>query len=108
MESFFGSMQIELLDRRSWATRADLANAIPEWIEPFSNPTRRHSALGYLSPDDYGTKPFTLPRLPRHDHHTNTVRRTGKGSVSTVHLSRPVPVAAPRPETPAAGSCTDG
>jgi hypothetical protein len=28
MESFFGSLQIELLDRRSWPTRASLANTI--------------------------------------------------------------------------------
>ena len=55
MESFFGSMQIELLDRRSWATRNELANAIFEWIEAFYNPSRRHSALGYLSPNDYET-----------------------------------------------------
>jgi putative transposase len=53
MESFFGSMQIELLDRRSWATRAELANAIFEWIEAFYNPTRRHSALGYRSPIEF-------------------------------------------------------
>ena len=53
MESFFGSMQIELLDRRNWATRAELANAIFEWIEAFYNPIRRHSSLGYLSPLDY-------------------------------------------------------
>lgn len=53
MESFFGSMQIELLDRRTWVTRAELANAIFEWIEAFYNPTRRHSALNYLSPIDY-------------------------------------------------------
>ncbi len=53
MESFFGSMQIELLDRRTWATRADLANAIFEWIEAFSNPIRRHSALGYRTPIDF-------------------------------------------------------
>jgi putative transposase len=50
MESFFGSMQIELLDRRTWPTRASLAAAIFEWIEAFYNPTRRHSAIGYLSP----------------------------------------------------------
>src|SRR5690606_12381761 len=53
MESFWGSMQIELLDRRSWTTRAELGQAIFEWIEGFYNPTRRHSALGYLSPIDY-------------------------------------------------------
>ncbi|MDQ3735647.1 MAG: integrase core domain-containing protein [Actinomycetota bacterium] len=53
MESFFGSMQIELLDRRTWATRADLANAIFEWIEAFYNPIRRHTALGYRTPIDF-------------------------------------------------------
>jgi putative transposase len=53
MESFFGSMQIELLDRRTWTTRAELANAIFEWIEAFYNPIRRHSALGYLSPIEH-------------------------------------------------------
>jgi putative transposase len=62
MESFFGSMQIELLDRRTWTTRAELANAIFEWIEAFYNPIRRHSALGYLAPiefEDLHTAPET-------------------------------------------------
>jgi putative transposase len=53
MESFFGSMQIELLDRRTWSTRAELTTAIFEWIEAFYNPIRRHSALAYLSPVDH-------------------------------------------------------
>ena len=54
MESF-GSLQIELLDRRTWDTRNDLADAIFEWIEAWYNPRRRHSALGYLSPTHYDT-----------------------------------------------------
>lgn len=53
MESFWGSMQVELLDRRAWATRAELANAIFEWIEAWYNPRRRHSALGYNSPIEF-------------------------------------------------------
>jgi putative transposase len=53
IESFFGSMQLELLDRQMWATRQELANAIFEWIEAWYNPRRRHSALGNLSPIDY-------------------------------------------------------
>jgi transposase InsO family protein len=53
MESFWGSMQLEVLDRRGWSTRAELANAMFDWIGAFHNPTRRHSALGYLSPADY-------------------------------------------------------
>lgn len=50
MESIFGSMQIEFLDRRDWPTRAELTIALFEWIEAFYNPKRRHSALGYLAP----------------------------------------------------------
>jgi transposase InsO family protein len=53
IESFFGSLQPELLDRRPWATRQALANTIFEWIEAWYNPRRRHSALGNLSPIDY-------------------------------------------------------
>jgi len=52
-ESFFGSLQLELLDQRTWATRQELANAIFEWIEAWYNPTRRHSALGYHRPVSY-------------------------------------------------------
>ena len=37
MESFLGSMQIELLDRRAWATRSESATAMFEWIEGFYN-----------------------------------------------------------------------
>ena len=53
MESFFGSMQIEILDRQKWETRHQLSNAIFDWIEGFYNPTRRHSALKYLAPIEY-------------------------------------------------------
>ena len=54
-ESFFASLQCELLDRHDWPTRAGLARAMFHWIETFYNPTRRHSTLGYLSPVDYET-----------------------------------------------------
>jgi transposase InsO family protein len=50
MESFWSTMQRELLDRHRWATRDQLATAIFEWIEAFYNPVRRHSGIGYLSP----------------------------------------------------------
>ena len=53
IESFWSTMQRELLDRRSWTTRHELATAIFEWIEAFYNPVRRHSALDYLSPIEY-------------------------------------------------------
>ncbi|PWF81052.1 IS3 family transposase, partial [Kocuria rosea] len=46
-------MQIELLNRRKWKTRIELANAIFEYIEVFYNRRRRHSALEYATPHDY-------------------------------------------------------
>lgn len=53
VESFWGSMQIELLNRRKWDTRIELSAAMLDWIEAFYNRRRRHSSLGYLSPNDY-------------------------------------------------------
>lgn len=52
-ESFFATLQTELLDRQAWPTRAALRSAIFEYIEGFYNRRRRHSALGYLSPVEY-------------------------------------------------------
>lgn len=54
-ESFFASLQCELLDRHAWPTRAGLAQAMFRWIEVFYNPTRATPRLGYLSPIDYKT-----------------------------------------------------
>lgn len=53
IESFWSTMQRELLDRSSWASRAELSSAMFEWIEGFYNPTRRHTALGNLSPVEF-------------------------------------------------------
>jgi transposase InsO family protein len=52
-ESFYATLQTELLDRRRWQTRAELKLAIFEYIEGFYNRRRRHSALGYLSPEEF-------------------------------------------------------
>ena len=53
MESFWSSMQSELLNRRKWKTRVELANAIFDYIEIFHNRRRRHSALGYRTPIEF-------------------------------------------------------
>jgi putative transposase len=52
-ESFFGTLQMELLDRKKWKTRQELALAIFEYLEAFYNPVRRHSSIGYLSPVEF-------------------------------------------------------
>lgn len=53
IESFWGRMQTELLNRRRWRTRIELANAIFEYLEIFHNRQRRHSALGMRTPIEY-------------------------------------------------------
>jgi putative transposase len=52
-ESFFATLECELLDRRAFASRAEARLAVFEFIEGWYNPHRRHSALGYVSPIDY-------------------------------------------------------
>ena len=52
-ESFFATLECELLDRRRFRTQAEARMAVFDFIEGFYNPRRRHSSLGYLSPLDY-------------------------------------------------------
>jgi putative transposase len=52
-ESFFASLESELIDRTSWATPTEARAAVFEYIEVFYNRQRRHSAIGYLSPDEF-------------------------------------------------------
>jgi len=51
-ESWFASLKTECLDRRSWPTRAAARTAVVGYISWF-NSVRRHSTLGYLSPNQY-------------------------------------------------------
>jgi putative transposase len=55
MESFWGTMQLELLDSKKWSTHDELANAIFEWIECWYNLKRRHSSIGMHSPIAFET-----------------------------------------------------
>jgi transposase InsO family protein len=52
-EAFWARMQIELLNRRRWATRIELANALFDYLEIFHNRQRRHSSLGMRTPVEY-------------------------------------------------------
>ena len=53
VESFFATLKTELIDRRAWATRAEVQQAVFRYIEGWYNPHRLHSALGYQSPVQY-------------------------------------------------------
>src|SRR5271154_2077276 len=52
-ESFFATLECELLDRRRFKTPSEARMAVFEFIEGWYNPHRRHSALDYLSPINY-------------------------------------------------------
>ncbi len=52
-ESFFATLERELLDRNRFSTHTKAKMAIFSFIEGWYNPTRRHSGLDYLSPINY-------------------------------------------------------
>jgi putative transposase len=68
-ESFHATLEKELLRSRSFKTRQEARTAIFDWIEAWYNPARRHSRLGYLSPDQYEqTHDCALPEGPGMNH----------------------------------------
>jgi transposase InsO family protein len=56
MESFWATIKVEEIYRQEYATRAQAKAAIFEYIEIFYNRKRRHSALGYLSPEAFAAR----------------------------------------------------
>jgi len=52
-ESFFATLEREVLQRRNFKTQAEARMAVFEWIEGWYNPHRRHSSVGYLSPINF-------------------------------------------------------
>src|SRR5215203_6337569 len=52
-ESFFATLECELLDRRRFKNQEEARRAIFEFLEGWYNLHRRHSSLGYLSPAEF-------------------------------------------------------
>jgi len=52
-ESFFATLECELLDRQTFRSRDEARRAVFEFIEGWYNPHRRHSSIGYRSPIRY-------------------------------------------------------
>jgi transposase InsO family protein len=82
-ESFFATLECELLDRERLRTPAEAEPVVFEWIEGWYNPHRRHSALGYLSPNEFerihGEKRVTAgPDMPS-DMQRSRARPEGRG-----------------------------
>ncbi|MGY2058119.1 transposase [Nocardia gipuzkoensis] len=64
VESFWARMQVELLNRKRWNTRLELANAIFEYVEGFHNRRRRHSAIGWRAPLEFEQFYYRRPVPP--------------------------------------------
>ena len=64
-ESFFASLERELIDRRSWKSFAEARMAIFRWIEGWYNPRRRHRGNGQKSPSTSRKNSKTKPTPPR-------------------------------------------
>lgn len=60
-ESFFATLECELLDRRRFASQAQARMAVFTCIEGFYNPVRLHSALGYRLPIRYEQEMLANP-----------------------------------------------
>ena len=74
-ESFFATLECELIDRRSWPTKTDARLALFTYIEGWYNPRRRHSALGQRSPAKFEAseeRERTMP-APSREHGLPTV-----------------------------------
>jgi putative transposase len=63
-ESFFATLECELLDRVTLRTPGEARRAVFEFIEGWYNPTRRHSSLDYLSPNDFERQATPRPPAP--------------------------------------------
>ena len=66
MESFFSSLEAEVLDRYRFRTREEARGEIFSWIEGWYNTHRRHSGLGYVSPREFERRSSQKRRRARH------------------------------------------
>jgi putative transposase len=61
-ESFFATLERELIDRNRFRSHTEARMAVFHFIEGVHHPTRRHSALGYLSPLEHERRRHGLIR----------------------------------------------
>jgi putative transposase len=65
MESLFSSLEAEVLDRYRFPTRYEARREIFSWIEGWYNRHRRHSGLGYVSPQEFERRTSSQPHARR-------------------------------------------
>src|SRR5215472_476483 len=87
-ESFFATLECELLERCRFKTQTEARSAVFAFIEGFYNPRRRHSSIGYLSPIDY-----------EHRHHAATVDRDAHQPAAVLAAVKDKPFGRPQEAT---------
>jgi putative transposase len=60
-ESFFATLEREVIDRHRFRSQVEARMAVFTWIESWYNPHRRHSSLGYRSPMNYERLALSRP-----------------------------------------------
>ena len=90
-ESFFATLECELIDRRKWETKTEARLALFTYIEGWYNPRRRHSALGHTSPAAFEAK--NSQKMHRHaqriEHGIPTVGVCVAGATPPVDIPAP-------------------
>lgn len=83
-ESFFATLECELIDRRSFQSQAEARMAIFEFLESWYNTRRRHSALGYLSPNEFERRAAASA-----GHGAGATRDCGQTGLGSIRIDRP-------------------
>jgi putative transposase len=91
-ESFFATLECELLNRRSWKTQAQARTALFAWIEGWYNLRRLHSALGYLSPMNFEEN--YRANNDRANKHGLSTAALGSSQAPSAAVDNPAPVKA--------------
>jgi len=79
MESFWSTLKTELVYHETFATREMARQAIFEYVEVFHNRERRHSSIGYISPESLEAAL---------NSRASAVRGEGQGCVDLQHLAQ--------------------
>lgn len=92
-ESFFATLECELLDRSRFRTTTEAELAVFDFIEGFYNTKRRHSSIGYLAPATFEARASraTTTAAPRADTPSSVLPLKGEEARRLPHVAASLP-----------------